>query len=224
MKRPEVILNIFSSVDGKITTAPNRNVAEWTVAGIDGNAHDQVYRLYDELNCDGLISGSETLMVYGEHWVELEAPIYEPQKSKGYIVFDGRGRVNWYQTDGLLVVTREDVSQEYINQLKEKGIQYIQAGKGEHINLSLALEKIYELGFRKLGLSGGGAINGAFLRHGLIDEISLVLSPIAVGGRTTPSIFDCDELKELENITKLELQTMNKIGNGSVWLHYKVSK
>ncbi|WP_159462053.1 hypothetical protein [Salirhabdus sp. Marseille-P4669] len=30
MVRPKVILNVFSSVDGKITTAPNRNVSEWT--------------------------------------------------------------------------------------------------------------------------------------------------------------------------------------------------
>ncbi|MRG86096.1 RibD family protein [Salinibacillus xinjiangensis] len=224
MPRPQVILNIFSSIDGKITTAPNHNVSEWTEAGIDGDARDITHRFYDELDCDGLISGSETLMVFGNHLVELEQSIYEPKKSKAYIVFDGRGRINWYQMEGLLVVTREDVSEEYINQLNEKGIRFIQAGTGQHIDLSIALEKLYENGFRKLGLSGGGAINGAFLRKGLIDEISLVYAPLAVGGRQTPTIFDCDDLQQIEDAIQLELLKMKPVGNGAAWLHYKVHR
>ncbi|SES67453.1 Pyrimidine reductase, riboflavin biosynthesis [Oceanobacillus limi] len=221
MKRPTVILNVFSSIDGKITTAPAHNVTEWAAAGLDGGAHDITHRLYDELECDGLISGSETLMVYGKHWVELDEPIYEPKKSKAYIVFDGRGRINWYQTEGLIVITREDVPEQYIAQLKDKGIRYIQAGKGDHIHLELALRQLYDLGFTKLGLSGGGAINGAFLRHGLIDEISLVIAPLAVGGTTTPSLFDCPELESVQDVMQLELLETKPVGDGSVWLHYK---
>ncbi|WP_430786808.1 RibD family protein [Virgibacillus flavescens] len=215
-------MNIFSSVDGKITTAPDRNVAEWTAAGIDGEAHDIANRLYDELDCDGLISGSETLMVFGEHWIELKQGLYEPQKSKAYIVFDGRGRINWQQTEGLLVVTKENVSNEYIQQLVAKGITYIKAGKGRNIDLELALRKLYDLGFKKLGLSGGGGINGAFLRQGLIDEISLVIAPLAVGGRKTPGVFDCEELQSLDDVAELELLHTKPVGKGSVWVHYKV--
>lgn len=45
-----------SSLDGRITTAPDRNVTEWTAVGIDGDAHEVTNQLYDELECDGLIS------------------------------------------------------------------------------------------------------------------------------------------------------------------------
>ncbi|WP_181898639.1 RibD family protein [Halobacillus trueperi] len=224
MKKPEVVLNVFSSIDGKITTAPKRDVAEWTAAGIDGEAQEVTHQLYDELDCDGLVSGSESLIVWGANGVELDRPIYEPKKSKAYIVFDGRGRIDWYQTEGLLVVTREDVSKKYIQQLEEKGITYISAGTGAHIDLPLALHKLYELGYRRLGLSGGGVINGAFLRQGLIDEISLVIAPLAIGGTTTPSIFDSEDLKELNDVTRIELKNMKTVGNGSIWLHYKVMK
>jgi riboflavin biosynthesis pyrimidine reductase len=95
LNKPEVILNIFSSIDGKITTAPGKNVAEWTAAGIDGEANEITHQLYDDLDCDGLVSGSESLIVWGKDWVELDKPIYVPQKSKAYIVFDGKGRINW---------------------------------------------------------------------------------------------------------------------------------
>ncbi|MFZ3579494.1 RibD family protein [Virgibacillus sp. DJP39] len=224
MKRPQVVLNVFSSIDGRITTAPDRNVAEWTATGIDGEANEITHQLYDDLNCDGLISGSESLIVWGKNWVELEKPIYEPKKSKAYIVFDGKGRIDWQQTEGLIVVTRESVSKEYMRQLEEKRIDYILAGTGEYINLPLALQKLYDRGFRKVGLSGGGSINGAFLRQGLIDEISLVLAPLAIGGKNTPSVFDCKNLSDLEGVTKLELLNTKSVGNGAVWLHYNVQK
>ncbi|WP_158290543.1 RibD family protein [Halobacillus salinus] len=224
MEKPRVVLNVFSSVDGRITTAPNRDVAEWTAAGIGGGAHEATHRLYDELDCDGLISGSESLIVWGNNSVELEEPIYEPEKSNAYIVFDGRGRMNWYQTEGLLVVTKEDLSGEYIQQLEEKGIAYITAGTRDHIDLPLALHKLHELGYRRLGLTGGGTINGAFLRQGLIDEVSIVFAPLAIGGRTTPSIFDAEDLKDWKGATELELKTMKPVGEGSVWLHYEVKK
>src|SRR5690606_33380360 len=224
MKRPRIILNIFSSVDGKTTTARDRNVTEWTAKGLDGDAHEYTNRLYDELNCDGLVSGSETLMVFGNHWVELDKPLYEPKKSKAYIVFDGRGRINWYQSDGLLVVTREDVSNDYIQQLKEKEIPYIQAGRGDYIDLHLALEKLYEKGFKRLGLNGGALMNGAFLREGLIDEVSLFFAPLAIGGSNTPSIFDGPELETLDDAAKLELLDMKKLRGGTVWLHYLVKQ
>ncbi|MGE8207646.1 dihydrofolate reductase family protein [Heyndrickxia sp. NPDC080065] len=101
---------------------------------------------------------------------------------------------------------------------------YISAGTGRYIDIPLALHKLYKMGFRRLGLSGGGAINGAFLRQGLIDEISFVISPIAIGGRNTPSIFDCESLKTLDDVTKLDLINMKQVGKGAVWLYYKVRK
>lgn len=187
--KPLVILNVFSSIDGRLTTAPNRNVAEWTQLGMDCGANEFTHRLYDELECDGLISGSESLIVWGNHSVQLESEVYWPKKSKAYIVFDGRGRLNFNQFEGLLVVTREDVNPEYLEQLKEKNIPFITAGNGDQIDLEIALGKLYSMGFRRLGLSGGGKINGAFLRKGLIDEFSIVVAPVAVGGTGLSSIL-----------------------------------
>jgi riboflavin biosynthesis pyrimidine reductase len=80
------------------------------------------------------------------------------------------------------------------------------------------------VGFRKLGLSGGGSINGAFLRKDLIDEISLVIAPLAIGGTSTPSIFDSENLKDIGDATNLELKNMKPVSDGAVWLQYTVIK
>lgn len=222
-KRPEVVINIFASMDGRITTAPEHNVMEWTSNGVDGDANDEAHKLYDRLNCDALVSGSESLMIWSSDWVELEKPITMPVKSKAYIVFDGRGRMEWAQTEDLIVVTRENVSSAYIEQLENKGITYLTAGNGEKIDVELALEQLSERGFKRIGISGGGTINGAFLRAGVVDEISIVLAPLAVGGRTTPTIFDGENLDSIQQTVPLELIETKPVGNkGAVWLHYRV--
>jgi riboflavin biosynthesis pyrimidine reductase len=221
-KRPEIVINVFSSLDGRITTAPGRNVAEWTAAGLDGDANRIAHELYDHLECDGLVGGSDSLLVFGNHWVELETPVPWPQKSRAFIVLDGKGRIQWSQTDGLLVLTREDVSPDYIGQLENKGIEYIQVGTGAHIDLGRALEILYEKGFRRLGITGGGALNGAFLRQGLVDEISVILAPVVVGGHQTPTLFDAPDLQGLDGLTQLDLLQTKPVGDGCVWTHYRV--
>jgi riboflavin biosynthesis pyrimidine reductase len=215
---------MFASIDGRITTGPNRNVAEWTKLGLDANANDVAHKLFDDLDCDGVASGSETLMVFGNHAVHLPNGVYWPKKSKAFIVFDGRGRIEWGQSEGLLVVTREDVSPAYLDQLSRKRIRHIRVSGEEHIDLETALARLYEQGFRRLGLSGGGTLNGAFLRQGLIDEISIVYAPVAIGGKTTPTVFDGDDLADPAMMTGLDLIQTKPLSSQLVWAHYRVKK
>lgn len=222
MPRPAIVLNMFASLDGRITTAPGINVNEWTAGRLDGKANLESHKLFDELECDALLSGSETCIVWGAHQVQSNEPGYWPAKSRAFIVVDGRGRLDWSQTNGLLVITREDVSPAYREQLQRKQIRAIFAGRGEHVDLGQAMEALYEMGFRRIGLSGGGGINGAFLRAGLIDEISLLFAPLVIGGRTTPTLFDCPDLSSLQGALQLQLLETGVRGEGAVWLHYKV--
>ncbi|MCL6443458.1 MAG: RibD family protein [Alicyclobacillus sp.] len=222
MIRPKIVVIMFASVDGRIATARGRNVVEWTALGLDGGANDVAHQLCDHLDCDGMISGSESVLVWGNHSVPLQTPTYWPKKPKAFIVIDGRGRIQWAQTDGLIVITREDAPLAYKEQLKMKGINFIEAGCGEHVDLSSALAALYSRGFRRLALTGGGAINGAFLRAGLVDEISIVIAPLVVGGVGVPTVFDGSGLASPDGITKVRLLKSSAVGDNSFWLHYEV--
>jgi riboflavin biosynthesis pyrimidine reductase len=58
------------------------------------------------------------------------------------------------------------------------------------LDLGVALDILNrELGIERLRLEGGGGSNGAFLRAGLIDEIS----PAIDGAKGAPSVFDSGE-------------------------------
>lgn len=64
------------------------------------------------------------------------------------------------------------------------------AGK-EELDIELLLKKVKNvLRADLLLLEGGGSLNGSFMEKGLIDELSLVLTPIADGAVNTPTLFE----------------------------------
>ena len=84
-----------------------------------------------------------------------------------------------------------------------------------------ALEKIgARLGVRTLMLEGGGGINGSFLRAGLIDEVSLLVAPVADGRVGTPALFDVDGEDAAPH--RLALIDVERRADDVLWLRYRV--
>ena len=79
-------------------------------------------------------------------------------------------------------------------------------------------------GVRTLLLEGGGIINGAFLKAGLIDEVSLLVSPALDGLAGVPTIFEYHgELDERPAAGKaLRHCHTETLEGGTVWLRYSV--
>jgi riboflavin biosynthesis pyrimidine reductase len=89
----------------------------------------------------------------------------------------------------------------------------------------LALEILHrELGIERLLLEGGGGSNGAFLRAGLIDEISLAICPAVDGAKGAPSIFDSSDRDAGQSapITSMTLASTEVLEGGVVWLRYRL--
>ena len=70
-------------------------------------------------------------------------------------------------------------------------------------------------------LQGGGILNGAFAKEGLIDEISLIISPcLEVSYHNTPCFNNNNALSKLESFTLADTKILPSSG---VWLYYKKS-
>jgi len=80
-----------------------------------------------------------------------------------------------------------------------------------------ALKKARTLGFKQVLLVGGGTLNSAFLKKGLVDEIILDIEPFALG-KGIPVFSE----EGFEN--KLKLLQVKKLKGGIVQLRYKVIK
>ena len=70
--------------------------------------------------------------------------------------------------------------------------------------LDLLIKVKHDYGIDHLILEPGGTLASAFLRAGLIDHISLIIAPLLVGGKNTPSIIDGDSIHSADELYKLK--------------------
>jgi riboflavin biosynthesis pyrimidine reductase len=148
--------------------------------------------------------------------------VADPQATSFAIAVDPSGKLTWRQgaidDEHVITVLTEKVSDDYLAFLQARGVSYVFAGKKD-VNLLLALRKLRALfGVERLLLEGGGAINGTFLDAGLIDELSVVIMPIADGSMGTATLFDAPKAKGRGR--PLKLLTHEIRPGGVVWLRY----
>lgn len=221
--KPYIICHMMSLLDGRIDC----DVTEQIESG------DEYYDALNKLDCPSMLMGRATMQMHyalPEPFIaENKSPIGEEQfhvaiSTKGYLIaIDTMGKLRWphNQFDGmpLLVITSEDCPKEYLDTLSKQFISWIATGKNG-IDLKRAMEILYtEFKVERLSLTGGGHINGAFLKEGLINEVSMMWCPGIDGRKGMASVFDGLE----ENIppTKLHLISVEKMGE-TIWAKYKL--
>jgi len=226
--RPRVICHMLASVDGRIV------VDRWPLAAEGRREYELVHASYEP---DGWICGrvtmepfagrvrSEAEVARGHAGVGPREDFVAPGEHESFaFAIDASGRLGWETNDidgdHVVAILSERVSDEYLAFLRERGVSYLLAG-ADDVDLRLALEKIPGLfGVRTLMLEGGGRINGGMLRTGLIDEVSLLVAPVADGRIGTPALFDVDG----DDVTprRLALEQVEQRADGIVWLRYRV--
>jgi riboflavin biosynthesis pyrimidine reductase len=144
------------------------------------------------------------------------------------VALDCNGKIAWGRSDiggdPIVAVLSSTVSDAHLAGLRGEGVSYIFAGETE-LDLGLVLEILNrELGVKRLLLEGGGGANGAFLRAGLVDEISLVVCPAVDGARGAPSVFDSAEplTGPTAPVDAMTLESSNVLDGGAVWLRYRL--
>ena len=227
--KPHVICHMVSSLDGRIL--PNR----WRPKG----AHEAglFERLHEQLQGDAWLVGRVT----GREFAKAEAypartdrtyprePWFARRDAPAYgIVLDANGKIVWGRSDiggdPIVVVLTEQVSDAHLAGLRGDGVSYIFAGKRD-LDLGLALAILNrDLGIERLLIEGGGVTNGAFLRAGLIDEISLAILPVVDGAKGAPSVFDSRDEDAgaptpLRSMTPAHTEVLD---GGALWLRYKL--
>lgn len=228
-RRPRVVCHMAASIDGRIV------VAEWPepVASALHREYERVHREYD---ADGWLCGRVTMEPFAgsvrtaaeverEH-VGAPREDFRAPGDHGSFAFalDPSGRLAWQSNDidgdHVVAILSERVSDDFLAFLRERGVSYLLAGARE-IDLPLALDRIGErFGVRTLMLEGGGRINGALLHAGLVDELSLLLVPVADGRIGAPTLFDVDVVGVTPH--QLVLKQVERRSSDILWLRYRV--
>ena len=226
--RPRVICHMMASVDGRI------DVGGWPMSAEGRRQYEQVHAGYE---ADGWICGRITMEPFAggvrpDEEVAREHAGAAPREDfvapgefdSFAFAIDPGGRLAWesndIEGDHVVAILSGRVSDAYLAFLRQRGVSYLLAGARE-VDLPLALQKIgARFGVRTLMLEGGGRINGGMLRAGLVDEVSVLLAPVADGRMGTPALFDVDEDDAAP--CRLALQSVERRPDDLLWLRYRV--
>jgi 2,5-diamino-6-(ribosylamino)-4(3H)-pyrimidinone 5'-phosphate reductase len=252
MDRPQVVVLNGASVDGRLAVSPEKLLLygdeRWQAIG-DESKFDVFGWLKARHKPGATLEGSgsfvregqepDPLPAYGGNRASLYQDFLPPSKLSSpdlrgwFTVVDGRGRVRWGHRDGadfgeewagwyLLVLVGRHTPPEYLAYLRREEVPYLVAGEGR-VDLEQALSKMKALlGVECVLSTGGGRLNGALLRAGLVDEVNVEFLPALIGGTDTPSLYDSPALGADEQPTHLKLISCQAQAGGRVWLRYEV--
>lgn len=228
--KPYVICHMMPSVDGRLRTD------RWEIPPA---GYKEYERTADTYHADAWICGRKTMEEFAKGRrrpkrartgkIPRTDYVIPREKGKSYaIAIDTHGSLTWsdneIEGDPLIEVLTEDVPDSYLAFLRERGISYLFAGKtAKTIDLAIALEKLRtKFGVKKLMLEGGGETNGSFLRAGLVDELSLLLTPVADGQPGEPALFDVEGMHSRKAVAKLRLKSVRRAAADMLWIRYTV--
>ncbi len=221
-KKISVICHMMSSVDGKILSK------NWASTKTGKSATGLYERIHKKYKSQAWICGRVTMeRDFADGTYTHKGPkakkaddFIAPQNAESFaIAIDARGKLAWKENnidgDHLIEILTMQVSQSYLDYLQQLGISYLFAGEKE-IDLKLALEKLAaNFPIKTLMLEGGGHLNGAMMKAGLVNELSLLVLPLADATIAT-TVF------ETGAVTEMKLKDVKELANGVLWLKYKV--
>jgi 2,5-diamino-6-(ribosylamino)-4(3H)-pyrimidinone 5'-phosphate reductase len=219
MKRPKVIIHSLISLDGSVKNMPIEM--------------EMYYSIAISYSADIGIVGSTTVKEAHTD-IPKEMPsdfkrreLMKKDKRPYWLILDSKGtcqnllhlyRRMEYIKD-IIVAVSENTPASYLDYLKERDYEVIICGK-DKVDLKGLMQILYKkYNSRKVITDSGGALNCALLEEGLVDELSILLSPIIVGNEQSVPLFRTLDIKKNINLELLETKTMEK---GHVHLKYKV--
>jgi 2,5-diamino-6-(ribosylamino)-4(3H)-pyrimidinone 5'-phosphate reductase len=123
----------------------------------------------------------------------------------------------------MVSLCSETTPEDHLAYLQAERVDPIVVGGGR-VDLRRALEQLAErFGVRTVRVDSGGTLNGALLRAGLVDEVSLLVHPYLVGGTSPRSPYLAEDLRPGADAVPARLSSVEQVADGLVWLRYEVS-
>jgi 2,5-diamino-6-(ribosylamino)-4(3H)-pyrimidinone 5'-phosphate reductase len=187
--RPRVIVHVAVSLDGATTGF--------------AAAVPRYYALAAAFEEDVTLAGADTILAQEE--ALRTAPRPGPSAHGPLLaVVDGRRRVSEWEA------------------LRDcghwSGVVALHANEGtDRVDLAAALAQLVERhGAQVVRVDSGGALTGALLAAGLVDEVSLVVHPCLAGGRRWYG-------PQPPPANTLTLRSAEPLDGGLVWLRYEIA-
>jgi len=219
--KPHVVLHVEASLDGRIDHI-RPDVGRF-------------YSLASRFREDAILTGADTLLQGDGLPAQDDDQPPTPPTTGGagplLIVTDSRCRFaqwNWlrrqpYWRDAVALVAETSPAQG-LARLAAKKVPTIVCGS-ERVDLRAALETLaVHCGVGTIRVDSGGSLSGALVRADLVDEVSVLLEPVLVGGVSPRTFLRGPDPATPGDAARLRLLHVEQFEDGVVWLRYGVER
>ncbi|MCI4345687.1 MAG: dihydrofolate reductase family protein [Thermoplasmata archaeon] len=194
-RRPEVLVNCAVSLDGKLAYAGG---ARARLSGPNDLRRVQELRA----KCDAILVGAGTVRLDDPslrvHWELLgTAPRRDPAHSR---VLDG-------SRPTLIAVPRGS------HRVYPTGVEQWRSTR-DRVELAPLLDHLAGRGVSRILVEGGATVLASFFRQMLVDELTVYVAPLLIGGSTAPSLLGGEECPDAERAIPLARTGVEPLDDG----------
>jgi 2,5-diamino-6-(ribosylamino)-4(3H)-pyrimidinone 5'-phosphate reductase len=217
MKKPYVLVNVAMTADGKLTTA-NRAVASFS------SPRDLEHLLELRATADAVMSGARTVDLNPINLGPGAAKYRRLRRQRGLaeynlrVIVSGTASVNpeaevfRRKFSPIIILTTRRAPIARIKKLRAVGAEVKVCGAREVDFRRALLWLRTRWGVKRLLCEGGGEVNDALFRAGLVNELHLTVCPRIFGGRAAPTLSDGTGVKTLAQALPLQVQSARRHG------------
>lgn len=226
-KIPFVFVNMAITADGKIATA-NRAVSSF------GSRRDHDHLLELRATADAVMNGAGTVnanpinMGPGPRKYRLMRTRRGLAEYNLRLIVSRSGNVNpkaavfKHRFSPIVILTTERADPQRLNALRTVAAEVKICGQKE-IDFPQALGWLREKWkITRLLCEGGGELNDALFRAGLVNELHLTICPKIFGGRLAPTIAEGAGVLKLSDAVQFKLKSTKRVGD-ELFVVYRVS-
>lgn len=217
---------MLMSLDGKISTgfADERDFDQ-DLPKIDG-IRDGLHQYYDLEKQTDWYSFNTGRVMAKVGWNEAKTHI--DQLPVIFVIVDNKPHLTAQGLENLIchteklyiVTTNPNHPAMHIHNERLEVITYDRS-----VNFLDLFKRLEEGGAKRITIQSGGTMNALLIRNGLIDEVSIVIAPLLVGGEKTPTLIDGESIEsidDLQNIRTLELISIKKLEHSYLHVRYRL--
>ncbi len=225
---PFVFLNAAMTADGKLAPVSRHFIPF-------GSKRDQTHLLQLRTTADAVMSGARTVDLSPVKLGPGGAKYRRARLRRGLteynlrVVVSGAGTLNpraeifKHRFSPIIILTTNRARPAQLQRLRALADEVKICGERE-LDFDFALRWLRaNWNVRRLLCEGGGEINGALFKAGLVDEVHVTLCPVIFGGRNAPTLADGSGFDTLAQVSKLSVKSKKRIGD-ELFLVYQVDK
>ncbi len=224
---PFVFVNMAMSADGKTATA-NRAVSSL------GSPRDHGHLLDLRAEADAVMAGARTVDLNPVNLGPGPLRCRRDRLRRGLAEYNLRiivsrsasvdpgAEVFRHRFSPIIILTTRAASRRRVSALEPLADEIRFCGEREIDWRGTLAWLRRKWGVRRLLCEGGGELNDALFRAGLVDELHVTICPLIVGGRAAPTICDGLGAPSLELATAMTLKS-RRIAGGELFLVYERS-